>query len=191
MMDLREYQEKARSTAIYLEIENTRILYPALGIISECGEVAGKIKKLIRDDGGDMNDDRRKAISKELGDCCWYLANICCDIDHDLIMMYDMRWASMVHHIRGLTLPQLVLHMSRHATFVAESLEQWYYKYDSHPGARSRFPDIPNNLTNIITCIEEIARRCGFTLEDIYTENIEKLSNRQKKGTIQGSGDNR
>ena len=77
VMNLCEYQTIARSTAIYLRIEDSRMLYPALGIVGECGEVAEKIKKLIRDDAGSMTPERSKAINKELGDCCWYLANIC------------------------------------------------------------------------------------------------------------------
>ncbi|RLC89119.1 MAG: hypothetical protein DRJ03_00760 [Chloroflexi bacterium] len=140
MMNLREYQAKARSTAIYLKVENNRMLYPALGIIGECGEVAEKIKKLIRDANGEMTPERVAAIAKELGDCCWYVANICCDTDHDLAMMYEMRGSSILHQVRKLSLPRLALHMNRHATAVATLLERWYkifepmvYKYYGSP----------------------------------------------------------
>lgn len=197
-MDLYEYQEKARSTAIYLKIENSKILYPSLGLIGECGEVAEKIKKLIRDDSWDMNDDswdmnedRKKAIKQELGDCCWYLANICCDIDNDLGMIYEMRGASIMHQIRGLILPRLVIHMNRYATAVVESLERWYYIYESRANERGRFNEIPQHISHIITCIEEIARRCDFTLKEVCAANIEKLSDRQKRNVLKGEGDNR
>jgi len=190
-MDLKEYQAKARSTAIYLRAENSRMLYPALGIVGECGEVAEKTKKLIRDADWEMTPDRIAAITKELGDCCWYAANICCDTDLDLEMMYKMRGHSILQQIRGLPFPRLALHMNRHATAVATSLEQWYYQHDCRVCERGHHTDIPNHLSHIMTCIEEIARRCGFTLEEIYVANIENLAGRKQRGTLKGDGDNR
>lgn len=190
-MDLYEYQEKARSTAIYLDIEGSRMIYPALGIVGECGEVVEKTKKLIRDANWDMTDDRKAAIAKELGDCCWYLANICCDTNHDLGMMYEMKGYVILHQIRDLPFPRIALHMSRHASIVATILEDWYYNRGGHIANRGHYTELPQSLSHIITCIEEIARRCDFTLEDIYTTNIAKLLQRKKKGTIKGDGDER
>jgi NTP pyrophosphatase (non-canonical NTP hydrolase) len=190
-MNLTKYQKKARSTAIYLNIENTQMIYPALGLIGECGEVAEKIKKLIRDDSGNMSQNRIISIANELGDCCWYLANICCDTNLDLDMMHKMRGAHITHTIRKLMLPQLVFHMNKHATAVAELLETWYYNYDSRINESSRFIGLPLHLSHIIVCIEEIACRCGFTLKDIYIANIEKLAGRKQRGTLNGEGDDR
>lgn len=190
-MDLKTYQAKARSTAIYLRAENSRMLYPALGIVGECGEVAEKTKKLIRDADWEMTPDRIAAIIKELGDCCWYIANICCDTDHDLAMMYEMRGSSILHQIRGLPFPRLALHMNRHATAVATLLEQWYYKHNCRVLERELYTGMPNHLSHIITCIEEIGRRCGFTLEEIYVANAEKLAGRKERGTLKGEGDDR
>lgn len=184
-MNLSEYQKKARDLAVYLEIENSKILYPALGLIGECGEVAEKVKKLIRDDGWNMGPNRKRIIAKELGDCCWYLANICCDTNLDLDMMYKMKGAFITHQIRKLMLPQLVFHLNRHANLIAEILEQLYYVNNY------RLSDLPMHLSHIIVCIEEIARKCDFTLKDIYTANIENLSGRKERGTLMGDGDNR
>lgn len=197
-MDLREYQKIARETAIYINIENSRMIYPAIGLIGESGEVAEKIKKLIRDDGCNMSVSSPKiepirvsAIAKELGDCCWYLANVCCDTGLDLSMMYDMRGASIIQQLRKLLLPQLVLHMNRHASAVSESLEKWCYQYNCQLNAANEFPEMPNHLSHIIACIEEIAQRCGLTLKEIYVANIENLRGRKQRGTLHGSGDNR
>lgn len=189
-MNLKEYQEKARSTAIYLDIEKSKIIYPALGLIGECGEVAEKVKKLIRDANWDMTSERASAIAKELGDCCWYLANICCDINLDLNMMYEMRGTTITHQISGLALPRLILHMNQHVTGIAQALEYLYY-YDKHPRSRKYQSGIPNHLSHIIVCIEEIARRCGSTLEEVCIANIEKLAERKQRGTLHGEGDNR
>ncbi len=194
-MNLKEYQEKARSTAIYHVGEdydpNICMIYPGLGLVGECGEVSEKIKKLYRDDHGILTEKRKEAIKKELGDCCWYLSNVCSDTDTDLQTCFEMKRGSQTHKVRGMELPQLVLHMNRCASLVAEALESWYYDYDCRLGERSRFVAITHNVTKILICIEELAARCDCTLEDIYTINIEKLLSRKARGKIKGDGDDR
>ncbi len=194
-MNLKEYQEKARSTAIYHVGENYDpsicMIYPGLGLVGECGEVAEKIKKLYRDDNGKLTDERKEALKKELGDCCWYLSNVCSDTGVDLQVCYEMKRSSQTQGVRRIEWPQLVLHMNRCASLVAEALESWYYDYDCRLGEQSRFTSITHNVTEILVCLEEFALRCNCTLEDIYTLNIEKLLSRKKRGKIKGDGDNR
>lgn len=72
-MDFQEYQKRAEETAEY-PIIGARFVYPALGLANEAGEVAGKIKKIFRDDGGVVTPERLDSIKKELGDVLWYLA---------------------------------------------------------------------------------------------------------------------
>ena len=81
-MDFGDYQQKARDTAVYPR--EYSILYPTLGMCGEAGEVAEKVKKVIRDKGGEFNDFDRMAIRKELGDVLWYMAQICSDLDFHL-----------------------------------------------------------------------------------------------------------
>jgi NTP pyrophosphatase (non-canonical NTP hydrolase) len=190
-MNLKQYQKAARHTAIYLRANNAQMIYPALGLVGECGEVAEKIKKLIRDDDNEMTPQRLDGIKKELGDVMWYCANICCDTDLTIDMVYEMKCASITHSIRSLILPRLVLCMNRHASAAAELLERWYYQYECSMTECDRFTELPNHLTHILVCINEIAIRCGFTLQDIYVSNIEKLSNRLKRNKVKGEGDER
>ena len=67
------YEMKASQTAIFPK--NQALEYLALGLTSEAGEVAGKVKKLIRD-GEDMEGYELKkiAIASEIGDVLWYCA---------------------------------------------------------------------------------------------------------------------
>lgn len=66
------YQESARKFAIYPQEKGLE--YLSLGLASEAGEVAGKVKKLIRDKGGVATDEDKKALASELGDVIWYVA---------------------------------------------------------------------------------------------------------------------
>jgi NTP pyrophosphatase (non-canonical NTP hydrolase) len=78
-MELKEYQEKSRVTAKYPDAGNNYI-YPTLGLSGEAGEVAEKIKKVIRDKGGEINDETRSEIKKELGDVLWYVSQLATEL---------------------------------------------------------------------------------------------------------------
>jgi NTP pyrophosphatase (non-canonical NTP hydrolase) len=77
--DFDSYQETARKTAIYPDVDNN-LWYPALGLAGEAGEVAEKVKKIYRDYGGEVSSSVRHDICMELGDALWYIANIACEL---------------------------------------------------------------------------------------------------------------
>ena len=81
-MTLNEYQEGARRTAIYPN--NQRIIYPTLGLTGESGEVADKVKKVIRDNDQEFTAERRREIALELGDVLWYAASLAHDLGYTL-----------------------------------------------------------------------------------------------------------
>jgi NTP pyrophosphatase (non-canonical NTP hydrolase) len=85
-MRLSDYQRDSRATAVYPDA-GSNLVYPTLGLAGEAGEVAEKVKKLIRDDGGVLSDERRSALEKELGDVLWYVAQVAteCGLDLDAI----------------------------------------------------------------------------------------------------------
>jgi NTP pyrophosphatase (non-canonical NTP hydrolase) len=56
------------------------MFYPALGLASEAGEVAGKIKKVLRDQGGDFAQAPTDELKDELGDVLWYVAVLADDL---------------------------------------------------------------------------------------------------------------
>ena len=107
--DLDMYQKVAKSTAIYPREQ--AIIYPTLGLTGEAGEVANKVKKIIRDGTIENHESLIQEISAEIGDCLWYISVLADDI--------------------------------------------------------------------------------GVKLSDIANNNLVKLANRKKKGTIHGSGDTR
>jgi len=77
--DLDMYQKVALTTAIYPREQ--AIIYPTLGLTGEAGEVANKVKKIIRD-GSNTNDDNLVSeIKSEIGDCLWYIAVLANDFN--------------------------------------------------------------------------------------------------------------
>ena len=109
-MELNEYQHKSRETAFYPNLGHNPI-YPTLGLVGEAGEVADKVKKVIRDNEGEFDKLSKEAIKHELGDVLWYIA--------------------------------------------------------------------------------QMSTELGFELDEIASSNLDKLSSRNKRGRLSGSGDNR
>ena len=81
-MDMNKYQNSAVKTAIYPE--EYKIMYPALGLVGEAGEVANKVKKVFRDGVDNMPKDWRENIASEIGDVMWYCAALAADLGFDL-----------------------------------------------------------------------------------------------------------
>jgi NTP pyrophosphatase (non-canonical NTP hydrolase) len=82
-MEFGEYQKQSRKTAIYPQAGNNWV-YPVLGLNGEAGEVADKLKKVIRDDKSIISDGKREEIKKELGDVLWYVAQLATELDLSL-----------------------------------------------------------------------------------------------------------
>ncbi len=81
-MDLQKYQTEAVQTAVYNE--KYKVLYPALLLSEEAGEVAGKISKMLRDNNGKLTKEIRENLIKEMGDCLWALAALAEDLNTSL-----------------------------------------------------------------------------------------------------------
>ena len=78
-MTFEEYQKSSRKTALYPDAGNN-FIYPTLGLAGEAGEVAEKIKKVLRDNNGVVDESRREEIAKELGDVLWYVTQVASEL---------------------------------------------------------------------------------------------------------------
>lgn len=84
-MNFNEYQRAASALAIYPD--HFSVVYPAMGLIGEAGEVSEKVKKLLRQDvliPLGIAPETREAIAKELGDVLWYAAVLADDLGFSL-----------------------------------------------------------------------------------------------------------
>ncbi len=77
------YQQESRKTWNEIPM-NHSIVYPTMGMVNEAGEVAGKVKKIFRDRGGEITEADREALKQELGDVLWYMAQICTELNLSL-----------------------------------------------------------------------------------------------------------
>jgi len=82
-MELNDYQRESRKTALYPEVGNNTI-YPTLGLVGEAGEVADKVKKILRDKKGVFDKDSKDAIKFELGDVLWYVSQLSSELGYEL-----------------------------------------------------------------------------------------------------------
>lgn len=89
MNTFNEYQEFVRSMKAYPE--KHAIVYPALGLIGEAGEISEKVKKWLR---GDRELDR-EGLLKELGDPLWYLASLADDLGFTLQEVVDTNFEKL------------------------------------------------------------------------------------------------
>lgn len=98
-MDVDQYQKLTHETAIYgasineslstMSVEQVRSLlkvnYLSNGLTGESGEVASLVKKLMRDSGGRTQDwEFVDKLAKELGDCLWYISELCNELGMSL-----------------------------------------------------------------------------------------------------------
>ena len=104
-MDMNDYQAVAHQTAIYPdlyigvgEIGPNRIapwLYPSIGLVGDAGELANKVKKILRDRNGRIDGDTRHEIALELGDVLWYVADLAGAIGYSLGSIAEMNEAKL------------------------------------------------------------------------------------------------
>ena len=73
-MTLDEYQAQALTTAIFSGDEFHDLCHWVLAINGEAGEIAEKLKKIIRDQKSVVTDEHKAEMAKEIGDVLWYLA---------------------------------------------------------------------------------------------------------------------
>ena len=93
MSDFNSYQRSSAKTAIY--DDKYKISYPALGLAGEAGEVANKVKKLMRDGVNNMPDNWRDDIASEIGDVLWYCAALATDLNLTLGMIAGQNEAKL------------------------------------------------------------------------------------------------
>lgn len=83
-MTFDQYQKQALTTAIFSNNEMLDLSHWVLGVTGESGEIAEKVKKIIRDENATISEEQKTEIAKEIGDVLWYLAVLAHSLGYSL-----------------------------------------------------------------------------------------------------------
>lgn len=84
-MELKDYQRMTGELAIYPGTYRLMgLIYVTLGLSGEAGEVANKVKKIMRDESFTITPEFKEALINELGDVFWYLSQCATELDTTL-----------------------------------------------------------------------------------------------------------
>lgn len=92
-----KYEDIVRLTKVYPE--SAKYIYAALGLSSESGEVAGKIKKFVRGDYDSISDIRENIID-ELGDVLWYVTALAMELETSLDEIKERNATKLVNRLK-------------------------------------------------------------------------------------------
>lgn len=174
---LGEYAANIEPFAVYTDVtghgtDQARD-YVLLGIAEETGEVAGKYKKAIRDDGGILTPSRLEDIKLEQGDVLWYFVRAV--VEHGPVGEETV-WAS------DLVLPPFT------TLTQAEPGQSW--RLAQRAAILTDFRDV-DQVLRLLSKLRLAAALHGWTLQEVAEANVAKLSSRAQRGVLQGSGDHR
>lgn len=82
-MQFGEYQTLSGQTAFYADASRGTVKalsYVGLGLVGEAGEIANKLKKILRDDASLLTEEKRQQLIDELGDVLWYAAALATEL---------------------------------------------------------------------------------------------------------------
>jgi hypothetical protein len=200
------YQEGTADTAIYPEVGRgtpTAVLYTALGLTNEAGELAGVVKKMLRDSTAQATV--RSKVYKEGGDILWYAARFLAelfiqmsDVCGDLDVFADFQDATADPALsdgypdatrRSAT---AVLYCTlKLAGSAGKAADAATVVLDGSASPTVMAAQVGEHMNAVMYWLARVADEVGLSLADIANGNRAKLLDRQERGVIGGSGDDR
>jgi len=81
-MHFSDYERDALATAVY-PMRGQNVIYPTLGLVGEAGEIANKLKKIIRS-GQILTPENIQPLLHEIGDVLWYTVALANELGYTL-----------------------------------------------------------------------------------------------------------
>jgi NTP pyrophosphatase (non-canonical NTP hydrolase) len=186
-MNFKEYIEFTRTTIKYDKDRDYE--YCFAGLISELGELIGAYAKCIR---GDYDEkELRERMKKELGDCLWMLARLVDSSGHADNISYSDFCLPFNNEIekelksaysKGVVSPNTIP-LILDTIYCADSVFSVY---------NTNSPDVETiDIQDFCTNIGYILNLIDFSIEEVVTANVAKLSDRLKYDKIKGDGEDR
>lgn len=176
-MKVDQYQQLARNTAIY----PSKIVYPALGLVGECGEFVDKLFYTPYD----------KGLLQESGDCIWYMANLAFDCGVNLSEFFESDSFRVAQdNYSGPT--EMYVELMSNLGCIAEAVKKMI-RDDDGVLTDSKKKIILDSLYQIYVVLTELVFSVTgeATLERSAILNVEKLKSRQERNVLKGDGDSR
>ncbi len=172
-MKWEEYCKHTGATAIYPGAGSPDCLaYCKMELSGEAGEVFDHLKKILRDDGGCITDERRAALTKEIGDMCYPISELA----------------------RGFNVTNLRPGTVRGAAPIAPTAE---HIHDTWVGGMQQLSVdggfmISHSLSFLLSVIcDYLCSYAGVDFAEVLQVNHDKLASRRERGVLGGSGDDR
>lgn len=112
-------------------------------------------------------------------------------VDYECVRSYDDFTKELARYPKEQANPDIIeamycaLGLVGEAGEVSEKIKKWHRDGNINKEA------VAFELGDVLYYLTRTANNMGYTLADIERMNVEKLTKRQKAGTIHGSGDNR
>ena len=181
-MNLEQYIAFTPSTAIYTK--KNELQYLTLGLISEVGELSGKVAKLFR--GDKTIEGMREKIAQEVGDIFWFLSqlhhlsdtiDLTQNVERFETTPEDLEWLKDIS--KEETLDGL------YSLCKDLQLEAWHFLTDE----RVFEIDANEYIQELYLYSISVLALIGFEKEEVFDMNYEKLTGRKAAGTLKGDGD--
>ena len=176
-VNFERFKEFVRESKVGTLNPDKNIQQAILGLIGEWGEVADILKKHIFQ-GHKMDKDN---LIEELGDCCWYGMLLIDEAKLDTHVIFYENWR--VNSSSYQNMSDIIGLISNGSKCIGELCSLIDYYRNSVSTLASL-----DCIRSIFWCIESVANLHGYTLFDIFANNVKKISTRYPDGfSVQNS----
>jgi len=180
-MDIEHYQKFVNKTAFFPKSSQGRNLsYLVMGIVEEVGEI---FEFIVKKETLNENEYILEQTIKESGDLLWYITAICNEINFSLERLMQYAKVKKNKHISN---NSLLIYLGNLSGAVKKMIRDDYEKITD-----KKSDLIINNLCYILMFVLQLCDENNVKFKVVLEINAKKIKDRQKRGTLKGSGNDR
>jgi NTP pyrophosphatase (non-canonical NTP hydrolase) len=180
-MDIEHYQKFVNKTAFFPKSSQGRNLsYLVMGIVEEVGEI---FEFIVKKETLNETEYILEQIIKESGDLLWYITAICNEINFSLERLMQYAKVKKNKHISN---SSLLIYLGNLSGAVKKMIRD-----DNEKITDKKSDLIINNLCYILMFVLQLCDENNVKFKVVLEINAKKIKDRQKRGTLKGSGNDR
>jgi len=180
-MDIEHYQKFVNKTAFFPKSSQGRNLsYLVMGIVEEVGEI---FEFIVKKETLNENEYILEQTIKESGDLLWYITAICNEINFSLERLMQYAKVKKNKHISN---NSLLIYLGNLSGAVKKMIRD-----DNEKITDKKSDLIINNLCYILMFVLQLCDENNVKFKVVLEINAKKIKDRQKRGTLKGSGNDR